>query len=316
MFNSKLFKVLTICNVLVISGLLSVGSSAVSMYPEMPQLVAIKGVMFLDANRNGINDDLETRNFRGVFINVLRSPGATQAQYMIQDDGKYEFAVLPGTAYKLQFVLPKGTAATTKGTLANDNDSDINPDGQTDYIEVYPERMSPIIVNAGVVDQIVVSPKLATIGDYIWEDSNKNGAQDKNEKGIPGVFVNAYTAGTMNLIATTTSDSNGKYNFNIPANKYDFKFFPPKNFKPTSKNSAFNNNDSNIDNNNMITGLGLFAGEVNNDYDAGYVDNSPKPIKKFQSLIDRLQKFVDDTTEPFVRDIFETVINYWKMLGN
>ena len=27
------------------------------------------------------------------------------------------------------------------------------------------------------------------LGDYVWEDTNKNGVQDKDEKGISGVTV-------------------------------------------------------------------------------------------------------------------------------
>jgi SdrD B-like domain len=305
MFNSNIIKVITLCNILVISSLLCISSLAVDMNPNMPILGTIKGTLFFDANKNGINDDPVTRSFAGVFMNVLRNPGTTQAQYMVQEDGKYEFAVLPGS-YKVQFVLPKGTIPTTKGTLDNLNDSDINPDWNSDYVEVT-EAKRIVIVNAGVIDDIPLPPKPAIIGDYIWLDTNKNGKQDSSEKGIPGVVVNAYLANSKTVIATTSSDSKGYYSFKLPANTYDFRFYPPKNYTPTTKNTAFNNNDSNIDNSSTILGLSLFADEVNNDYDAGYIEQSPKP-PSIKELIVKLNKFISDYGNSDILSTFDKLL--------
>jgi choice-of-anchor A domain-containing protein/uncharacterized repeat protein (TIGR01451 family) len=53
------------------------------------------------------------------------------------------------------------------------------------------------------------------IGDFIWHDTNLNGIQDAGENGIPGVVVELLTGTTV--IATTTTDVNGKYLFsNLP----------------------------------------------------------------------------------------------------
>ncbi len=48
------------------------------------------------------------------------------------------------------------------------------------------------------------------LGDYVWEDTNKDGKQDANEKGIKGVYVIFKDSNGKELDRTTT-DENGKY---------------------------------------------------------------------------------------------------------
>jgi hypothetical protein len=62
---------------------------------------------------------------------------------------------------------------------------------------------------------------VASIGDFVWEDLNRNGIQDSGEPGIPGVTVNLYTCdGT--LVASTTTDAGGNYLFSdlMPGSYY------------------------------------------------------------------------------------------------
>ena len=69
----------------------------------------------------------------------------------------------------------------------------------------------------------------ASIGDFIWLDSNGNGAFNAGEDGIPGVVVNLYAdtdgSGTLNggdeLVAATITNVNGNYLFTgLPAGGY------------------------------------------------------------------------------------------------
>ncbi|MGT0244393.1 SdrD B-like domain-containing protein [Staphylococcus aureus] len=41
-------------------------------------------------------------------------------------------------------------------------------------------------------------------GDYVWEDTNKDGKQDANEKGIKGVYVILKDSNGKELDRTTT----------------------------------------------------------------------------------------------------------------
>src|SRR5665647_1101935 len=77
------------------------------------------------------------------------------------------------------------------------------------------------------------------IGNFVWEDSNKNGIQDSGENGINGVLVNLYDS-LGNLVSyTRTGDSQvslpGYYLFpEVPAaNGYYLAFVYPKNYQVT-----------------------------------------------------------------------------------
>jgi len=39
------------------------------------------------------------------------------------------------------------------------------------------------------------SPKTYTLGDFIWEDSNKNGVQDSEESGLKDIIITLYDSG-------------------------------------------------------------------------------------------------------------------------
>ncbi|HBO2457276.1 TPA: fibrinogen-binding adhesin SdrG C-terminal domain-containing protein, partial [Pseudomonas aeruginosa] len=54
--------------------------------------------------------------------------------------------------------------------------------------------------------------KLYNLGDYVWEDTNKNGIQDEDEHGIEGVEVSLTRPN--GTVETTTTNSEGKYEFN------------------------------------------------------------------------------------------------------
>jgi|GEM_PF-6931102 len=60
-------------------------------------------------------------------------------------------------------------------------------------------------------------PGKVRIGDYIWYDVNKDGIQNQAELVIPGVTVNLYDS-AQNLVQTTTTNSNGRYYFDVSAN--------------------------------------------------------------------------------------------------
>jgi uncharacterized protein (DUF2141 family) len=115
--------------------------------------------------------------------------------------------------------------------------------------------------------------KPAQIGDYVFRDLNGDGKQDAGEGGVSGVTVKLYDSAN-NVIATTTTDANGKYLFdNLIAGNYTVEFVKSTigagfNFSP--KGATTSDKDSDAD---LTTGktavITLTEGQVNKDIDAG-----------------------------------------------
>ncbi|WP_285728158.1 SdrD B-like domain-containing protein [Psychromicrobium xiongbiense] len=81
---------------------------------------------------------------------------------------------------------------------------------------------------------VVVTP-LVSIGDFVWQDTNRNGVQDAGEPGVAGVKVNLLDASgnpvkdaSGNPITTTTNAS-GFYSFTnlTPSTTYTVQFVAP-----------------------------------------------------------------------------------------
>ncbi|MDW3645914.1 MAG: Ig-like domain-containing protein [Bacteroidia bacterium] len=63
----------------------------------------------------------------------------------------------------------------------------------------------------------------AIIGDYVFEDANRNGIQDIGENGISGVNVELLDASGA-VVATETTDPNGLYEFAARGGDYSIRF--------------------------------------------------------------------------------------------
>lgn len=61
------------------------------------------------------------------------------------------------------------------------------------------------------------TPATYCLGDFVWHDANRDGIQEKGESGLAGLTLRLLDA-AANVLATTTSDSNGGYQFcGLPA---------------------------------------------------------------------------------------------------
>ncbi|NJL77482.1 MAG: hypothetical protein HC892_23025, partial [Saprospiraceae bacterium] len=86
----------------------------------------------------------------------------------------------------------------------------------------YTVRLYSAITNDCFTDVTVstVASCVGAIGNYVWLDEDSNGLQDEGEAGIPNVQVDLKDM-NGNVIATTFTDSDGKYLFpNLPAAMY------------------------------------------------------------------------------------------------
>jgi hypothetical protein len=121
--------------------------------------------------------------------------------------GTYSFANLVPGLYQVIETDLGGYVSVADRDGGNPNNIslvlDFGPDG-------LPNTADDRMVKAG---QDFEDHAVATgfIGDYVWWDINNNGQQDAGEPGIPGVTVELVQSNVV--IATTTTDANGLYNF-------------------------------------------------------------------------------------------------------
>jgi uncharacterized repeat protein (TIGR01451 family) len=133
---------------------------------------------------------------------------------------------------------------------------------------------------------VLPAQQIASLGDFVWEDLNRDGLQDPDEPAIPNVPVSLLDCTTPpNVLATTTTNSIGYYLFdNLTPGCYEVQFGRPAGFVFTLQNVGINEAiDSDAD---PVTGrsgqVTLAPGEQNLTIDAGlWRTNSSIQLKKF-----------------------------------
>ena len=109
------------------------------------------------------------------------------------------------------------------------------------------------------------------IGDYVWEDLDRDGKQDSNESGVSGVTVNLLDANGVQ-IDTTTTGTNGLYEFTgLEAGDYRVEFELPTDYVFTRmRNDISDGLDSDADRDTGISHLiSLEDHEIDRSIDAG-----------------------------------------------
>ncbi|RYF73495.1 MAG: DUF11 domain-containing protein, partial [Cytophagaceae bacterium] len=222
--------------------------------------------VFEDKNANGVQDTGDVP-IPGVLV-TLYTNGSAISTTTTDANGLYSFTGLtPSTPYVVGFGQPAGFQPTAANVGTNDAiDSDAGVGGLTGTYSLTANEFNPT-VDAGFY-------KPASLGDYVFNDKNRDGIQDAGDSPIPGVVVTLYQNGTA--VQTTTTDVNGLYSFTglTPgtSNSYVVGFTAPAGYSTTSPLSGTDaTKDSNAD---PITGrstsVTLASGENNPTIDAGF----------------------------------------------
>ncbi|MFK7906944.1 MAG: SdrD B-like domain-containing protein [Chitinophagales bacterium] len=99
------------------------------------------------------------------------------------------------------------------------------------------------------VKKQTVKPYSASIGNWVWLDSNKDGIQDRHEEGLNDFVVILCNAETHQVFSTKTSEhpktgKAGYYSFDrLPEGKYFVVFQIPDGFEVSPKDADNNQND-------------------------------------------------------------------------
>jgi protocatechuate 3,4-dioxygenase beta subunit len=268
--------------------------------------------VWFDTNANGTQDAGEP-GVSNILVTLYNSSSVAVASRYTDANGNYLFTdVVPGT-YTVGVSLPPAMVFTANnGAVSIASNSDINPANG---------RTASFTVNAGdqitYVDAGIKTQQTAngSIGDFVWNDLNKDGVQDAGEPGIAGTTVRLVNATTNTVVATTTTDINGKYIFNdvVPGN-YIVEFVTPSGYTTTSKLNASpvtSGTDSDADaGTGRTASFTLGAGQRITTIDAGYWVTTPPGTAKLGDRVwhDVNQNGIQDAGEPSVSGV--TVILY------
>ncbi len=186
-------------------------------------------------------------------------------------DGAYSFTNLKPGNYQVTFVLPGGYVFTQAFAGGTSTDSNANPaDGESDCRTLVSGQ------NDDTVDAGAYKP--ASIGDFVWEDTDKNGQQDGGEPGISGATVSlsdcsgvAVTDINGNPVTPVVTGANGAYSFtNLKPGQYQVTFVLPSGYTFTQ---AFNGPTDTDSNANQADGKSdcrtLASGQNDDTVDAG-----------------------------------------------
>ncbi|MGE5353434.1 MAG: SdrD B-like domain-containing protein [Acidobacteriota bacterium] len=250
------------------------------MVTDLSLLTNLGDLVWNDCNRNGIQDVGET-GIGGVELklhictsshtnpNDPCACGNVVATTKTDKNGKYMFTnILPGY-YCIEIVVPCNFTITLPDKAEDFKDSDIIPSMKhTACIKLNPGETN-LSVDAGLYP----TPP-AAIGDFVWIDANKNGIQDKGEKGLCNVMVELYMCGVTKPVAATKTDNDGKYLFRdlTPNTSYSVKFYLPKGYAFTLTDQGGNDNfdsDACPRNNGMTKFYDVIPDETNMSVDAG-----------------------------------------------
>ena len=224
-----------------------------------------------DTDGDGVQDPTEA-GINGVTVLLKDASGNTVQTTVTTNSptgqaGYYSFTVDPGT-YTVMFMAPTGNTFSPTGQGTTATDSDPNP---------LTGNSTPVTVTSGssntTIDAGLYQP--ASLGNYVWEDLNKNGVQDAGEPGVNGVTVLLKNAAGTTLQTTTTTNSPtgtaGYYQFtNLAPGDYMVMFMAPTGYKITTQDATGDTQDSDANSttgNTVVTNL--VSGESDQTWDAG-----------------------------------------------
>ena len=236
--------------------------------------VSLGDRVWFDVNNNGIQDIAEN----GVKdINVtLHGVNGVVSSMLTDENGNYLFTNIAPGDYFVEFNSFPNEYVLTKKSEGDDNnkDSDVYIDSNKKFVtEELTLKSGDTILSLDMgLSKIAICPATqSAVGDLVWNDINKDGIQNIGEAGIEGIKINIYDYNTDKKVASTTTDSNGYYEFNnLMPTEYYIVLDVPKGYAVSPQNQADSDAlDSDIDEVGRTDVFKLQAGKVKTTLDMG-----------------------------------------------
>jgi hypothetical protein len=182
---------------------------------------SISGVIFVDANGNGVKDATEVTPLAATIYldannNGIRDNGELMTSSSSRT-GKYAFSSVPVGTYSVRQIPPSGYRQTLPRRY---------------YAETIAAGTTLVNINFG-------DTTLAYVSARVWNDANANKAIDSGEAGLAGwmVFIDSNNDGLLGKReARVTTDANGYFVFSTLApGTYVFRLVQQKGWTPTGR---------------------------------------------------------------------------------
>uniref|UniRef100_UPI000D0269E0 SdrD B-like domain-containing protein n=1 Tax=Staphylococcus simulans TaxID=1286 RepID=UPI000D0269E0 len=217
-----------------------------------------------DTNKDGIQDAGESA-LQGVNVTLKDESGNVLQNAVTDQYGNYLFTDLTNGNYVVEFATPEGYEPTVQGDGTN---ADVDSNGLVAKATI--QGGDNLTIDSGFYKPTPV-PATYNLGDYVWEDSNKDGIQNSNEVGIANVTVTLTKPdGTTE---TATTDAQGKYNFTgLENGDYTVEFTAPEGYEATLTNVG----DQALDSNGLKTTATINNAD-NKTIDSGFYKPAVEP---------------------------------------
>ncbi len=260
--------------------------------------LSIGNLVFFDDNNNGVQDAGE-EPIAGVELALLDGngdpvlgPDGAPMTVTTDANGNYSFDGLEEGTYIVEVLAvnfedggPLEGVTSSNGNDVNgfapDPDDDNDGDDNGNFVNGV-VLTDPIVLTAAeepdgninfTVDFGFIPD--AGLGTTVFFDEDKDGVQDPDEPGVPGVIVTVIDTATGETVSTTTTDADGNYEVTgLVPGSYTVTFEDPEGRDFTSQNIGNDAEDSDASANGTTGVITLAPGEFNPTIDAGLVETS------------------------------------------
>ncbi len=230
---------------------------------------SIAGLAWTEASIDGIRQSNEKLR-QGIVITLTNEVGAEISKTTTDDKGQFIFNNLAEGFYILKAKIDEEETATLYNAT-NDSLVDNDFNNITEFENATEVIYLPATTNLSNIDLGIAEE--ASIGNFVWNDTNLDGIQDPNEPGIQDVEIGVYTASGM-LVKRGFSNERGAYlNTDIPVGSYIIKFSILNGYSVTKQAATSNDRDSDINEKGETVLIKLDRG-FNGLIDGGFIRNA------------------------------------------